>query len=187
MINKNYLSEEQSKELIWILKDRFKKNISRHKDIEWNKLQAKLVSNPKRLWSINEMERTWWEPDVIDYDKNTDEYTFYDCSIESPKGRRSLCYDNEALESRKENKPKNTAINMANEMWVDILTEEQYRNLQKFWNFDTKTSSWLKTTIEIRKLGGAIFADFRYGNVFIYHNGGESYYAVRWFRASLKV
>lgn len=187
MTNKNCLSEEQSKKLIWILKERFERNMSRHKDIYWIKLKEKLESSPERLWSINEMEKTGWDPDVIDYDKNTDEYTFCDCSIESPKGRRSLCYDNEALESRKEHKPKNSSINMAKEMWVEILTEEQYINLQKLWNFDNKTSSWLKTPLEIRKLGGAIFADFRYNNVFIYHNGAESYYAVRWFRTSIKV
>jgi len=187
MENKKYLSPEQRSTLISVLKDRFDKNPSRHKNLEWANVQAKLEANPEKLWSLNEMERTGGEPDVIGNNTNTNEYLFYDCSAESPKDRRSVCYDREALESRKENKPKNSAIAMASEMGIELLTEEQYRELQQFGNFDTKTSSWIKTPAEIRKLGGAIFADFRYGTVFVYHNGAESYYAARGFRGLLRV
>ncbi|EKO16428.1 PF14066 family protein [Leptospira kirschneri str. H1] len=178
---------EQREELLVILKDRFTKNMNRHKDLEWTKIKARLEANSEKLWSLNEMERTGGEPDVIAYDQKTDEYIFYDCSMESPKGRRSVCYDREALESRKEHKPKDNALDMATSMGIEILAEEQYRELQKFGKFDTKTSSWIKTPPDIRKLGGAIFADFRYGHVFVYHNGAESYYAVRGFRGSLRV
>lgn len=181
------LSEEKSEELIAILKDRFEKNMHRHKALDWNKILTKLKANPDKLWSLNEMEKTGGEPDVIRYDKNLDEYVFYDCSPESPNGRRSLCYDREALESRKEHKPKDSAVNMAAAMGIEILTEEQYRQLQKLSVFDTKTSSWVKTPSEIRKLGGALFCDRRYNTVFVYHNGAESYYAARGFRGSLKV
>ncbi len=185
--NKKELSPEQREELLRTLKERFHKNMNRHKNIEWNKIQERLEANTEKLWSLNEMEKTGGEPDVVGYNKITNEYIFYDCSEESPKGRRSICYDREALESRKEHKPKNNAIDMASAMDIEILTEEQYRELQNFGKFDTKTSSWLKTPSEIRKLGGAIFADFRYGNVFVYHNGAESYYAGRAFRGSLRV
>jgi hypothetical protein len=185
-INK-VLSSEQFEELFRVLKTRFEKHIDRHKGLEWDKVQAKLVANPEKLWSVSEMERTGGEPDVIAYDDTTGEYIFCDCSAESPLGRRSLCYDREALESRKANKPENTAIDMAAEMGIEILTEEQYRDLLKLGKFDMKTSSWLKTPPDIRKLGGALFADYRYGNVFIYHNGAESYYAVRGFRGLLRV
>lgn len=184
---KKNLSPSESEELLKILKERFEKNGNRHEDIEWNKVQAKLEANPEKLWSLNEMERTGGEPDVVDYDKNTDEYTFYDCAAESPKERRSLCYDRQALDARKENKPKNSVIDMATAMGISLLSEEQYRELQKLEKFDTKTSSGIETPTEIRKLGGAIFGDFRYGNVFIYHNGAESYYAARGFRGALKV
>lgn len=187
MGNKKDLLPEQQEELLSVLKARFEKNMSRHKGLEWAKVQAKLKSNTEKLWSLNEMERTGGEPDVIGYDKKTDEYIFYDCSAESPKGRRSVCYDPEALESRKEHKPENSAINMASTMGVSILTEEQYRELQQLGNFDTKTSSWILTPSAIRKLGGGIFADYRYGTVFVYHNGAESYYAARGFRGSLRV
>lgn len=191
MGNKMKLSPEQSKELLTILKDRFEKNMDRHQDLEWDKIQAKLEAHgtyqAEKLWSLNEMERTGGEPDVIAHDKKTDEYFFFDCSEETPKGRRSLCYDREALESRKEHKPENNVIDMAASMGIELLTEEQYRELQKHGNFDTKTSSWIKTPSDIRKLGGALFADFRYGNVFIYHNGAPSYYASRAFRGSLKI
>lgn len=187
MGNKKELSTEQHDELIKILKTRFEKNMNRHKGLEWTKLQAKLEAAPEKLWSLNEMESSGGEPDVVGFDKNTDEYIFYDCSAESPKGRRSLCYDRESLESRKEFKPVNSALDMAAEMGIELLTETQYRELQKLGNFDTKTSSWIVTPPDIRKLGGAIYADFRYGNVFIYHNGAESYYAVRGFRGSLRV
>ncbi|MBS3069671.1 DUF4256 domain-containing protein [Candidatus Micrarchaeota archaeon] len=169
------------------LKARFEKNMSRHKGIEWAKVQAKLEANAQRLWSLNEMERTGGEPDVVGHDKKTGEYIFYDCSAESPSGRRSICYDREALEARKAFKPKDSAIGMAAAMGIEILTEEQYRELQKLGNFDAKTSSWVKTLSEIRKLGGAIFADLRYGNVFVYHNGAESYYGGRAFRGELRV
>lgn len=161
--------------------------MNRHKDLEWTKVKTKLEANSEKLWSLNEMEKTGGEPDVIAYDQKTSEYIFYDCSMESPKGRRSVCYDREALESRKEHKPKDNALDMAASMGIEILAEEQYRELQKFGKFDTKTSSWIKTPSNIRKLGGAIFADFRYGHVFVYHNGAESYYAVRGFRGLLRV
>jgi hypothetical protein len=191
--SKRELLPEQHKELLSALKARFEKNMNRHKGLEWAKVQAKLDSGSSggKLWSLNEMERTGGEPDVVGYDKETDEYIFYDCSAESPKGRRSVCYDREGLESRKEHKPENNAIDMAAAMGIELLTEEQYRELQSRQltgeNFDTKTSSWVKTPAEIRKLGGAIFADFRYGKVFVYHNGAESYYAVRGFRGSLRI
>jgi hypothetical protein len=185
--HKKELSPEQHEELLSVLKARFEKNMTRHKDIEWAKVQAKLEASPAKLWSLNEMERTGGEPDVVGHDKKTDEYIFYDCSAESPEGRRSLCYDQEALESRKKHKPENSAINMATAMGVELLIEVQYRELQKLGQFDTKTSSWVRTPADIRKLGGAIFADFRYGHVFVYHNGAESYYAARGFRSSLRV
>ncbi len=186
MGNKKELLQKERKELIRALKSSFEKNMNRHSGLEWAKLQTKLEADTEKLWSLNEMERTGGEPDVVGFDKKTDEYVFYDCSSESPKGRRSLCYDREGLESRKEYKPANSAIDMAAEMGIELLTEEQYRELQKLGNFDTKTSSWIVTPSDIRKLGGAIFADFRYGNVFVYHNGADSYYAVRGFRGSLR-
>jgi hypothetical protein len=185
--DKNKLSPEQSEELLRVLKTRFEKNINRHKDLEWANVQTKLEANTEKLLSLNEMERTGGEPDVVGYDKITGDYIFYDCSTESPKDRRNVCYDREALESRKEFKPKNTAMDMAAAMGVEILTEEQYQELQKLGNFDTKTSSWLRTPPEIRKLGGAIFADRRYDHVFVYHNGADSYYGARGFRGSLRV
>jgi hypothetical protein len=192
--NKKKLSTEQPvlpanrrEELLKTLKTRFEKNMNRHKGLEWAEVEAKLEVNTEKLWSLNEMERTGGEPDVVGYDKKKGEYIFYDCSAESPGGRRSFCYDREALESRKENKPKNNAMDMASSMGIEILTEEQYRELQKLGNFDTKTSSWIATPPDIRKLGGAIFADYRYGKVFVYHNGAESYYAARGFRGSLRV
>ncbi len=185
--NKKDLSPKQREELIRALKARFEKNMNRHKGLEWAKVQAKLEAHGEKLWSLHEMERTGGEPDVVGHDKRTDEYIFYDCSEESPKGRRSLCYDREALESRKENKPRDNAIDMAAVMGVELLTEEQYRELQKHGNFDTKTSSWVKTPSDIRKLGGALFCDRRFDTVFTYHNGAESYYAARGFRGSLKV
>jgi hypothetical protein len=185
--HKKELSPEQLEELLRALKVRFEKNKNRHKGLEWAKVEAELEANTEKLWSLNEMERTGGEPDVVGYDKKTGEYFFYDCSAESPKGRRNICYDHEALESRKESKPDNNAMDMADAMGIEILTEEQYRELQKLGNFDTKTSSWLKTPSEIRKLGGAIFADRRYDHVFVYHNGASSYYGVRGFRASLRV
>jgi hypothetical protein len=184
---KKEVSSSQSKELLNTLKARFEKNTNRHKGIDWAKVQAKLEANPQKLWSLNEMESTGGEPDVVDFDKKTGDYIFYDCSSESPAGRRSFCYDGEALKSRKEHKPKNSAMEMATEMGIEILDEEQYRQLQQLGKFDTKTSSWLKTPEDIRKLGGAIFGDFRYGTVFIYHNGAESYYAGRAFRGCLRV
>ncbi len=192
MKNTGKLSKVQIEELLKILKARFEKNMNRHKGIEWRKVQAKLEANPSKCWSLNEMERTGGEPDVvvpitIGNDKKTDEYIFCDCSAESPNGRRSVCYDQEALESRKENKPKDSAMNMAINMGIEILTEEQYREIQKLGNFDLKTSSWVKTPANIRKLGGAIFCDRRYNSVFVYHNGAESYYAARGFRGSLKI
>src|SRR5687768_9409719 len=183
----NKLSPEQRDELLKTLKARFEKNMNRHKGLEWAKAEAKLEDNTKKLWSLNEMEITGGEPDVVGYDKNTGEYIFYDCSAESPKGRRSVCYDHEALASRKEHKPENSATEMAADMGIEVLTEEQYRELQQLGKFDTKTSSWIKTPADIRKLGGAIFADYRYGKVFVYHNGAESYYAARGFRGSLRV
>jgi hypothetical protein len=184
---KKNLSAEQRQELLSALKARFEKNMNRHKGLEWAKVQAKLEENPEKLWSLNEMERTGGEPDVVGLDQETGEYFFYDCSAESPKDRRNVCYDREALESRKEFKPKDSAMGMAASMGIELLTEEQYRALQKLGNFDTKTSSWLITPAEIRKLGGAIFADRRYDHVFVYHNGAESYYGVRAFRGSLRV
>lgn len=187
MKNKPQLSAEEQKELIKTLKTRFEKNPKRHENIQWENVQKKLESNPGKLWSLNEMERTEGEPDVVGYDKKTDEYLFIDCSAESPKGRRSLCYDRDALNSRKEHKPVNSAIDMANEIGIEILNEEQYRQLQTLGNFDLKTSSWLKTPDNIRKLGGAVFCDKRYDTVFLYHNGAESYYAARGFRGVLKV
>ena len=185
--NKKKLSPEQGKKLLSVLKARFEKNMSRHKGITWVKVQAKLEANTGKLWSLNEMERTGGEPDVVGYDKKKGEYIFYDCSAESPADRRSVCYDREALESRKEFKPKSNALDMADAMGIGLLTEEEYRDLQKLGNFDTKTSSWVKTPFDIRKLGGAIFCDRRYDNVFVYHNGAESYYAARGFRGSLRV
>jgi hypothetical protein len=185
--NKKQLPQEQREELLKVLKARFEKNMNRHKDLEWNKIQAKLDADPEKLRSLDEMEETGGEPDVVGFDKKTGEYIFYDCAPESPKGRRSICYDHEALESRKEHKPKDSAINMAADMGIDILNEEQYRELQQYGNFDTKTSSWILTTPEIRKLGGALFCDRRYNTVFLYHNGAESYYAARGFRGSLRV
>lgn len=185
--NKKKLSAEQRSALLSTLKARFEKNMPRHKGIDWATIQAKLQANMDKLWSLNEMEQTGGEPDVIGYDKNTSEYIFYDCSAESPKDRRSICYDHEALEKRKEHKPADSAINMATDMGIEILTEAQYRALQQLGKFDTKTSSWVKTPAEIRKLGGAIFCDCRYNTVFVYHNGAESYYAARAFRGSLRV
>jgi hypothetical protein len=185
--NKKELSAEQHEELLSVLKARFEKNRSRHKGLEWAKVEANLEANTEKLWSLNEMERTGGEPDVVGHDKKTGECIFYDCSAESPKGRRSLCYDREALASRKEHKPKDSAIDMAAAMGIELLTEEQYRELQKLGNFDTKTSSWVKTPSDIRKLGGALYCDRRYDHVFVYHNGAESYYAARAFRGSLRV
>jgi hypothetical protein len=184
---KKELSPKQREELLNTLNARFEKSMNRHKGLEWAKVQAKLEANTEKLWSLNEMERTGGEPDVVGYDKKTDEYIFYDCSAESPKGRRSVCYDREGQESRKEHKPENNAINMAAAMGIELLTEEQYRELQKFGNFDTKTSSWVITPSEIRKLGGALFCDRRYNTIFVYHNGSESYYATRAFRCSIRV
>jgi Protein of unknown function (DUF4256) len=181
------LSKKQREELLRALKARFEKNMSRHQGVEWATVQAKLEANSEKLRSLNEMERTGGEPDVVGHDKKSGEYIFYDCSAESPKGRRSVCYDHEALESRKEHKPEDSAMGMAATMGIDLLTEEQYRELQKLGNFDTKTSSWVKTPSEIRKLGGAIFCDRRYNTVFVYHNGAESYYAARGFRGSVRV
>lgn len=185
--NKKKLSAEEQTELLGILKKRFEKNTNRHKGLEWVKVQERLVSNPEKIWSLGEMEETGGEPDVVEFDKKTGEYIFIDCSEESPKGRRSICYDREGLESRKEHQPDNNAIDMAADMGIEILTEEQYRDLQRLGEFDAKTSSWLKTPTVIRKHGGAIFGDFRYGNVFVYHNGAQSYYAARGFRGLLRV
>src|SRR5215213_6354115 len=184
---KKELSTDQREELLRTLKARFEKNMNRHKGLEWAKVQAKLEANTGKLWSLNEMERTGGEPDVVGHDEKTGEYIFYDCSAESPKGRRSVCYDREALESRKEHQPENNAIDMAAGMGIELLTEEQYRELQKLGELDVKTSSWVKTPSEIRKLGGALFCDRRYGHVFVYHNGAQSYYAARGFRGSLRV
>lgn len=181
------LSPEQHEELLKVLKTRFDKNMDRHQGLEWADVQAKLESQTEKLWSLHEMERTGGEPDVVDYDEKTDEYIYYDCSAESPKGRRSVCYDHEALESRKEHKPQNSAMGMAADMGIELLTEEQYRELQKLGEFDLKSSSWVKTAESIRKLGGAIFCDRRYDTVFMYHNGAESYYGARGFRGSLRV
>lgn len=193
-IDKKELGVEKWERLFKLLKDRFEKNlprrqagVGRHMEIEWKKVQEKLEASPKKLWSLNEMERTGGEPDLVGYDKKTDEYIFYDCSEESPKDRRSLCYDGEALRTRKENKPRGSAIEMAAEMGIEILTEEECRQLQELGKFDTKTQSWIKTPNEIRKLGGAIFCDRRYDHVFTYHNGAESYYAARGFRGKVKV
>lgn len=185
--NRKELAPEQQEELLSALKVRFQENMDRHEGLEWIKVQAKLESNPVKLWSLNEMERTGGEPDVVDHDEATGEYIFYDCSGESPKGRRSLCYDREALESRKKYKPEGSALDMAAAMGIELLTEEQYRDLQRLGEFDTKTSSWIKTPADIRELGGAIFADRRYNTVFVYHNSAPSYYAARGFRGSLKV
>lgn len=181
------LSSEEREELLQTLKARFEKNMSRHPGLEWAKVQAKLETNSEKLWSLYEMERTGGEPDVIAHDKKLGEYIFCDCSAESPKGRRSVCYDRKALESRKKHKPENSAMDMAADMGIEILTEEQYRKLQELGNFDTKTSSWVKTPANIRTLGGAIFCDRRYDTVFVYHNGADSYYAARGFRGSLRV
>lgn len=181
------LKAKQRDELLGVLKDRFESNMKRHKNLDWAKVQVRLEANMQKLWSLHEMESTGGEPDVVDYDKKMGEFIFYDCSAESPKGRRSLCYDREALESRKENKPKDNAVDMATAMGIELLTEEQYRDLQKLGEFDTKTSSWVKTPSEIRKLGGAIFCDRRYNTVFVYHNGAESYYAARGFRGSVTI
>jgi hypothetical protein len=185
--NKKELASEQREKLLRTLKARFEKNMNRHKGLAWAHIQAKLETNAEKLWSINEMESTGGEPDVIGQDEKTGEYMFYDCSPESPKGRRSLCYDREALESRKEHKPKDSAVDMAAAMGVELLTEEQYRELQKLGDFDAKTSSWVKTPSAVRKLGGALFCDRRFNTVFVYHNGAESYYAARAFRGSLRV
>ena len=185
--NKKELSKEQCEELFSILKTRFEKNMNLHKDFDWAKIQSKLSTNTEKLWSLSEMERTGGEPDVVNCDHKIGEYIFYDCSAETPKGRRNVCYDSEALKSRKEHKPENNAIDMAADMGIELLNEEQYRELQKLGKFDQKTSSWIKTPSEIRKLGGALFCDRRYDKVFLYHNGAESYYAVRGFRCSLKV
>ncbi len=187
--NKKNLSPEQREELLRTLKARFEKNMNRHKDLQWANVQAKLDSpaGGEKLWSLNEMERTGGEPDVVGYDKKTGEYIFYDCSAESPKGRRSVCYDSEALESRKEHKPNNNAIGMAAAMGIELLSEEKYRELQVLGEFDMKTSSWVKTPPDIRKLGGALFCDRRYDHVFVYHNGAESYYGARAFRGSLRI
>jgi len=185
--NKRKLTAEKIEELLRVLKARFEKNMNRHKGLEWAQIHAKLEANSEKMWSLHEMERTGGEPDVVGHNKKTGEYVFYDCSAESPRGRRSLCYDGEALESRKEHKPKDNAIDMAAALGIELLTEEQYRELQKAENFDTKTSSWVKTPSNIRKLGGALFCDRRYDTVFLYHNGAESYYAARGFRGSLRV
>ena len=181
------LSKKQREEILSALKSRFEKNMNRHKSLEWPQVQAKLESNAEKLWSLNEMERTGGEPDVVGHDKKTGEYIFHDCSAESPKGRRSLCYDREALDSRKENKPNNNAVDMASAIGIELLTEDQYRELQKLGIFDMKTSSWVKTPPNVRKLGGALFCDRRFDTVFLYHNGAESYYAARGFRGSLRV
>ena len=185
--NKKQSSPQQREELLRAWKARFEKNMNRHKGLEWAKVQAKLEANIEKLWSLHEMERTGGEPDVVGHDKKTGEYIFYDCSAESPKGRRSLCYDRKALESRKEHKPKNSAIDLASAMGVELLTEKQYRELQELGEFDTKTSSWVKTPSDIRKLGGALFCDRRFGHVFVYHNGAESYYAARGLRGLLRI
>jgi hypothetical protein len=184
---KKKLSEEQSEALFKVLQIRFENNMKRHEGLDWDKVQEKLEANPEKIWSLDEMERTEGEPDVVGYDKKTNEYIFYDCSPESPKGRRSLCYDHTALEKRKENKPAGSAVNSAEEMGIELLNEEQYKALQQLGNFDLKTSSWILTPKNIRDLGGAVFADFRYNTVFVYHNGAESYYAARGFRGSLRV
>jgi hypothetical protein len=184
---KKELSPEQREALLRALKARFEKNMNRHKGVEWAKVQAKLEANTEKLWSLNEMERTGGEPDVVGHDEKMGEYIFYDCSAESPEGRRNVCYDREGQEARKSFKPENNAVDMAAAMGIELLTEEQYRELQKLGNFDTKTSSWVKTPSDIRKLGGALFADRRYGHVFVYHNSAPSYYGARAFRGSLRV
>ena len=186
-MSKKELSSKQNIALLNLLQARFEKNIQRHQAIKWAPVQARLEANKEKLWSLNEMEITGGEPDVVAHDKNKGEYIFYDCSAESPKGRRSVCYDHEALESRKEHKPGNSAVEMAADMGIELLTEEQYRELQQLGNFDMKTSSWITTPADIRKLGGALFCDRRYNTVFLYHNGAESYYAARGFRGSLKL
>lgn len=187
MKNKKELLPEEREQLLKTLKTRFEKNKSRHQNLDWDKVQLKLGSSSEKLWSLNEMEKTGGEPDVVSFDEKTNEYIFYDCSAESPKGRRSICFDLEAQESRKEFKPENNVIDMAAIMGIELLNEEQYRELQKLGKFDEKTSSWIKTPTEIRKLGGALFADFRYNTVFVYHNGAQSYYAARGFRGALRV
>lgn len=188
MSNKNKeLTDEQSVELLKILKNRFEQNMNRHENLKWDKVQTKLEAHAEKIWSLNEMESTGGEPDVVGYDEELDEYIFYDCSVESPKGRRSVCYDLEGLESRKKHKPENNAIDMATAMGIELLTEEQYRVLQDLGNFDMKTSSWVQTPAAIRELDGALFCDYRYENVFVYHNGASSYYAARGFRGSLRV
>lgn len=187
MESKKLLSAEQMQALFKVLKERFDKNTNRHKGLEWKPIQAKLEASTEKLWSLHEMEITGGEPDVVGYDQQANEYVFYDCSAESPKARRSICYDREALDSRKENKPKNSALDMAADMGISILSEKQYRELQQLGNFDTKTSSWIETPSTIRKLGGAVFCDRRYDTVFCYHNGAESYYAARGFRGSLRI
>ena len=185
--NKKELSPEQRKELLSALKARFEKNKNRHKRLEWAKVQVKLEANAEKLWSLNEMERTGGEPDVVGHDKKTSEYIFFDCSAESPKGRTSVCYDREGLDSRKEHKPKSTAMDLAAAMGIELLTEEEYQELQKLGNFDTKTSSWVKTPADIRKLGGALYCDRRYDRIFVGHNGAQSYYSARAFRGSLRI
>jgi hypothetical protein len=187
MENKKALSPEQREELLSTLKARFEKNMNRHQGIDWAEVQAKLEANPEKLWSLDEMERTGGEPDVVGHDQDAGEYIFYDCSAESPKGRRSVCYDRRALESRKQHKPENCAVDMATDMGIELLTEAQYRELQQLGSFDTKTSSWVKTPERFRKLGGALFCDRRYDTVFVYHNGADSYYAARGFRGCLRV
>lgn len=183
--NYKKLSATQSTEIMGVLKKRFEKNMNRHKDFEWDHIQSKLEKNDRKLWSLYEMERTGGEPDIIGYDKAKDDYVFYDCSPETPKGRRNVCYDREALDARKEHKPQNSALDMAAEMGIELLTEAEYRELQKLGSFDAKTSSWIVTPPDIRKLGGALFADYRYGHVFVYHNGAQSYYSVRGFRGKV--
>lgn len=181
------LAHEQQAELLRTLKERFEENINRHENYVWDQIQNKLEANPEKLWALHEMERTGGEPDVVDYDKVNDEYLFFDCAAESPSGRRSVCYDHEALEARKKNKPENSALGMAADMGIELLSEEQYRFLQEFGNFDLKTSSWVQTPEEVRSRGGALFCDFRYGQVFLYHNGADSYYGARGFRGALRV
>ena len=185
--NEKALLPDERKALLSVLKTRFEKNMSRHKGLDWTPIQAKLEGNPGKLWSLHEMERTGGEPDVVGHDQATGEYIFYDCSAESPKGRRSVCYDREGQESRKEHRPENNAMDMATAMGIELLTEDQYRELQQLGKFDTKTSSWVHTPAAIRELGGALFCDYRYGQVFVYHNGAPSYYAARGFRGALRV
>lgn len=187
MTNIKELSSEQREELLTILKKRFEENMHRHKDLEWKNIQVKIEDNPEKMWSLNEMEESGGEPDVVDYDEQTEEFMFVDCAAESPKGRRSVCYDREGLESRKKHKPENNALDMASAMGIELLTEEQYQALQEFGPFDQKTSSWIQTPMDIRGRGGALFCDYRYGHVFLYHNGASSYYSARGFRGSLRV